>query len=65
MSSNSLSIAVGDFGMGYLLVRIGQVRVTVDNNITTPGQIIYYVRARVGGKLINDDAIKLVKMSAS
>ena len=49
---------------GYLAVdRVG-LRMTMDN-ITTPGYVKYYVRRRQGGKVYNDDAIKLLKCSAS
>jgi HK97 family phage major capsid protein len=40
------------------------MRITMDE-ITTPGQVKWYVRKRVGGKLINDDAIKVIKCAAS
>jgi HK97 family phage major capsid protein len=41
------------------------MRMTIDDNITTPGQVKFYLRKRVGGKLLNDDAIKVIKVAAS
>lgn len=64
LGSNAFPIAFGDFMEGYLAVdRVG-LRMTVDN-ITTPGYVKYYVRRRQGGKVYNDDAIKLLKCAVS
>jgi len=38
---------------------------TIDDSITTPGQTKFYLRKRVGGKLLNDDAVKVIKIAAS
>lgn len=64
VAANAFPVAFGDFRQGYLGVdRVG-VRMTVDN-VTTPGYVKYYVRRRVGGKLLNDDAIKLIKCATT
>lgn len=64
VAANSFPVAFGDFKEGYLIVdRVG-VRVTRDE-ITTPGQVKFYVRKRVGGILRNTQAIKLLKISAT
>jgi HK97 family phage major capsid protein len=64
IGANAFPIAFGDFMEGYLAVdRVG-LRMTIDN-ITTPGYVKYYVRRRQGGKLYNDDAIKLIKCATS
>jgi HK97 family phage major capsid protein len=64
VAANAFPVAFGDFKEGYLIVdRVG-TRVTRDD-ITTPGQVKYYVRKRVGGILRNTQAIKLMKIATS
>lgn len=64
VAANSFPLAFGDFREGYLICdRVG-MRMTRDE-ITTPGFIKFYVRKRVGGKLRNTQAIKLLKIAAS
>jgi HK97 family phage major capsid protein len=65
MGTNAYPIAFGNFGRGYVAAQIGSIRLTIDDNITSPGQVKFYMRERVGGIVKNDDAIKLVKMAAS
>lgn len=64
VAANAFSLAFGDFREGYLIAdRVG-MRITRDE-ITTPGFVKFYVRKRVGGKLRNTQAIKLLKIAAS
>jgi len=64
VAANAFPVAFGDFKEGYLIVdRVG-MRITRDE-ITTPGFVKFYVRKRVGGKLRNTQAIKLLKVAAS
>lgn len=64
VAANSFPLAFGDFREGYLIVdRVG-MRMTRDE-ITTPGIVKFYVRKRVGGKLRNTQAIKLLKVAAA
>lgn len=64
VAANAFPLAFGDFREGYLIAdRVG-MRITRDE-ITTPGFVKFYVRKRVGGKLRNTQAIKLLKVSAS
>jgi HK97 family phage major capsid protein len=64
VAANSFPLAFGDFKEGYLICdRVG-MRVTRDE-ITQPGFVKFYVRKRVGGKLRNTQAIKLLKIAAS
>lgn len=64
VAANAFPCAFGDFKEGYLIVdRVG-MRITRDE-ITTPGFVKFYVRKRVGGKLRNTQAIKLLKIAAS
>jgi HK97 family phage major capsid protein len=65
VATNAHPIASGNFARGYLLVdRVG-LRITVDNNITTPGRIKYFIRRREGGMVLNNDAIKFLKASTA
>ncbi len=64
VGAGAFPIAFGDFKEGYLIAdRVG-MRMTRDE-ITTPGFVKFYVRKRVGGKLRNTQAIKLLKIAAS
>lgn len=64
VAANAFPLAFGDFKEGYLIAdRVG-TRITRDE-ITTPGFVKFYVRKRVGGKLRNTQAIKLLKISAT
>jgi HK97 family phage major capsid protein len=50
-------VAFGDFGQGYLLTLRTGLRITRDN-VTNVGYVRFYVRQRVGGIVLNNDAIK-------
>lgn len=64
VGAGAFPLAFGDFKEGYLIAdRVG-MRITRDE-ITTPGFVKFYVRKRVGGKLRNSQAIKLLKISAT
>lgn len=64
VAANAFPLAFGDFREGYLIAdRVG-MRITRDE-ITTPGYVKFYVRKRVGGKIRNSQAIKLLKIATS
>ena len=64
VGAGAFPLAFGDFKEGYLIAdRVG-MRITRDE-ITTPGFVKFYVRKRVGAKLRNTQAIKLLKISAA
>ncbi len=64
-TANLHPILFGDFMRAYVLViRVG-LRITVDNNITTPGYIKWYIRQRTGGILLDNNALKAGKYSTS
>ncbi|HSH72352.1 MAG TPA: phage major capsid protein [Methylophilaceae bacterium] len=64
VAANSFPLAFGDFREGYLIAdRVG-MRITRDE-ITAPGFVKFYIRKRVGGKLRNTQAIKLLKIAAA
>lgn len=65
IADNAFPIAFGNFRRGYLLAIREGLRITLDDNITTPGQVIWYVRQRVGGKVLNNHAVRLLKVSES
>lgn len=64
VAANSFPLGFGDFKEGYLICDKVGMRITRDE-ITTPGFVKFYVRRRVGGKLRNTQAIKLLKIAAS
>lgn len=64
VGANTFPLAFGDFREGYLIAdRVG-MRMTRDE-ITTPGFVKFYVRKRVGGRLRNTQAIKLLKIAST
>jgi HK97 family phage major capsid protein len=64
IAANSLSIAFGDFGRGYLVVDRSGVRVLRDPFTAKP-YVLFYTTKRVGGGVQDFDAIKLLKFAAS
>ena len=64
VGTDEFPIAFADWSRAYMLVDLVGMRMTVDDNITTPGAVKWYIRRRLGGKLYNDDAIKLIKCEA-
>ena len=65
IGSNTFSIAVADWKAAYLLVNVAGLRLTVDDNITTPGQYKLYARQRMGGQIMDSSALKLIKCATS
>ncbi len=65
IAANAFPVAFGDFNEGYQIGDIvGTMRLTMDDNITEPGFVKFYGRRRTGGNVLNDDAIKLIKVAA-
>lgn len=63
LATDSLSLAFGDFMEGYQIVdRVGMT--TLRDPYTAKPYIKFYTRMRVGGAVINFDAIKFVKFAA-
>ncbi|SIR15966.1 phage major capsid protein, HK97 family [Rhizobium sp. RU20A] len=60
IAAGSLSIAIGDFRTGYLVVDRTGVRVLRDPYSAKP-YVLFYTTKRVGGGIQNFEAIKLVK----
>lgn len=64
VGAGAFPLAFGDFKEGYLIAdRVG-MRITRDE-ITTPGFVKFYVRKRVGGKIRNSQALKLLKIATT
>ena len=64
VAANAFPLAFGDFREGYIIAdRVG-MRMTRDE-ITLPGFVQFYIRKRVGGRIRNSQAIKLLKIAAS
>ncbi len=61
VGAGNVPILVGDFYRGYELVAIGNMLITVDANITSPGFIKWYLRQRWLGKLIDNNAIRAIR----
>lgn len=64
VAANAFPIALGDFGRGYLIADIGTYWMLRDE-ITQPGYIKFPMSKRVGGKLLDTNAIKLLKIAVS
>jgi len=65
VGADAFPIAFGDFNAGYLIADSGGLRITIDDNISKPGFIRFYVRRRVGGVILDSEAIKLLKVAAT
>jgi len=64
VAANALPIAFGDFNRGYLIAdRVG-IRVLRDPFTSKPN-VLFYTTKRVGGGVVNFEAIKLMKIAAS
>ena len=64
VASGSLSIAFGNFERAYTLVERTGTRVLRDPYTNKP-YVHFYATRRVGGALVNDDALKLLKFAAA
>lgn len=63
IAANSLSIAFGDFRAAYLIVDRTGIRVLRDPYTEKP-YVQFYTTRRVGGDVVNFEAIKLIKFAA-
>lgn len=59
-SPANFPIAFGDFDLAYELVRLGPMTMIRDD-ITTKGKISYYTAQRFAGRLVDNDAIKVLQ----
>ncbi len=63
MAANSLSIAFGDFSQGYQIVDRQGIRILRDSFTAKP-YVKFYTTKRVGGDVVNFEAIKLMTFAA-
>jgi HK97 family phage major capsid protein len=64
VAANAYPIAFGDFNRGYLIVDRMGVRVLRDPYTNKPN-VHFYTTKRVGGAVVNFEAIKLLKIASS
>jgi HK97 family phage major capsid protein len=64
VASNSLSMAFGDFAQGYQIVDRQGIRVLRDN-LTSKPYVKFYTTKRVGGGVLNYEAIKVLKFAST
>ncbi len=64
VAANSLPIAFGDFKRGYMIADGTEIRILRDPYSAKP-HIFFYVTKRVGGDVVDFDAIKLLKIAVS
>ncbi|MGH8659843.1 MAG: phage major capsid protein [Gammaproteobacteria bacterium] len=64
MTANSLSIAFGNFQRGYTIVDRHPMRMLRDPYTAKP-HVLFYTYRRVGGDVMNFEAIKLLKFATS
>lgn len=65
IAANSHPIAFGDFDRAYVLADNGGLRVTVDDNVSTPGRVRWYIRRRLGGIPYDNQAVRFLRVSVS
>lgn len=63
LATGSLSLAFGNFRVGYQIVDRFGLR-TIRDNLTAKPYVKFYTTARVGGDVLNFDAIKFVKFGS-
>lgn len=61
VGANAFPVIFGNWRRGYLLAVVNDLRITVDDNITTPGYVKYYIRRRLGGRVLNNDCLKALR----
>jgi len=64
IGASSLSVAFGNFQAGYVIAERGETAVLRDPYSNKPF-VHFYATRRVGGALVNSEAVKLMRFSAS
>jgi HK97 family phage major capsid protein len=62
-TSGNFPIAFGNFRRGYLIGDRSEMRLTIDDSISTPGIVKFYARKRVFGSVLNHEAVRLLGLS--
>ena len=65
IGTNSHPVLFGDFRRGYGIFDLGGMRITIDDNITSPGLVKFYLRKRVGGCVLDNNAVRAIKCATS
>ena len=64
VAANAFPLAFGNFQRGYLIADIADIWMIRDE-VTKPGYVRFPMSKRVGGKLLDTNAIKLLKIAVS
>ena len=64
-TNNNLVALYGDFRAAYQIVDHSSGLRLVRDNVTSRGNVIFYIARRTGGKLVNSDALKALKQGAT
>jgi HK97 family phage major capsid protein len=62
VANDNFAVVFGNWRRGYLLADRTGMAITVDP-YSTPGKTRFYARRRVGGKIKNNDALKVLRIS--
>lgn len=62
IAANSLSVAFGNFKAGYIITEQGSTNILRDPYTKKP-YVYFYATKRVGGQVVNSEAIKLLKFA--
>jgi len=62
VSANSLSVAFGNFKAGYIIAERSETSILRDPYTKKP-YVYFYATKRVGGQVVNSEAIKLLKFA--
>jgi len=65
VGADAFPIIFGDLAQTYELVEGHGLRVTIDDNVTVPGQVRWYIRRFLSGNVINNEAARCIKIAAS
>lgn len=65
VGANNFPILFGDFSRAYVACDLGPLRVTLDDNITAPGLVRWYIRRRLGGIVYDNNAVRAIRVSAT
>lgn len=65
VGANNVPIMFGDFSRAYILCENGGLRVTLDDNVTAPGRVKWYIRRRLGGTVYDNDAVRAIRVSVA
>ncbi len=65
LGSNAHPILFGDMRRAYVIADAGSLRVTLDDNVTSPGLFKWYIRRRADGMIADQHAVVSVNCATS